>query len=78
MANLSDLVGLAFIAARLQIQNFFHPLADEDVVVTADAFCESETRKQVDHAREGNVGIGISSEDLFEKFFGTRHDRAQD
>ena len=78
MPNLLDLVGLAFIAAWLQVQNFSHFRAHEDVVVAPDAFRESQAQKQVDHAREGNIGIGIPSEDLFEKLFGPRHGRAQD
>jgi hypothetical protein len=74
MLNLLDLVGFAFVAAGLQVQDFHRSWALEDVVVPSGAFSESKAQEQVDPACEGNVGVGISSEDWFKKFFGSSHD----
>jgi hypothetical protein len=76
--NLLHLVGLTFVAAGFQVQNFYHSRAHEDVGGRPERVPRIETRKQPNHAHEWNIGVGISSENLLEKLFGSRHDRAQD
>jgi hypothetical protein len=47
--NLFDLVGLAFIATGLKVENLGDATAEEDTVTTFDALFESEKLEQLHH-----------------------------
>jgi len=46
-SNLFHLVGFALPTLRLQIQDFLHASAIEDVVTAADSFLEAQAGKQL-------------------------------
>ncbi|MGB2591852.1 MAG: hypothetical protein WAJ96_14460 [Candidatus Acidiferrum sp.] len=71
--DLFDLIGLAFIAKRLKVENLNYSAAEEDVVTTFDAFLKSKELQKLDHSGERNVGVGIRAEDSLKQFVSTRH-----
>lgn len=61
--DLFDLVGFAFTANWLKVENLDDSATQEDVVTTFDAFLKSKKLQKLDHSGERNVGIGIRAED---------------
>jgi hypothetical protein len=72
--NLFHLIGLALVAAWLQIQDFRDPLAEENMVAPLDPSLKPQTLQGLQHSGKRNVRVGVASQDLFKKFMRARHE----
>ena len=66
MANLFDLIRLAPVSPGLQIQYFPDPFGREDVMAPTDGLLKTDPPKELSHAREGNIRIGVATQNLLE------------
>jgi hypothetical protein len=73
IADLLDLVGFAFVAGRLQVQDFCHAIADQNVVASFNAFLKAQTFQEGDHSSKRDVRIRAASKNLVEKLLAAGH-----
>jgi hypothetical protein len=73
IADLLDLVGFTFVACGLQVQDFCHAIADENVVAPFNAFLKTKTLQECNHSSKRDVRIRTASKNLVEKFLAAGH-----
>ena len=73
MAHLLHLIRFGFAAFRLEIQDFLYIRAGEDVMTTVSPFIETKSQQQPPQSFKGNIGVGGTAKNLFEKFVRTSH-----
>src|SRR5712691_2111729 len=77
MPDLFHLIGLALRAFCLKIQDFRDTLFCEDVMAPADSFFEAEGLEKLPHRAKRYIRIRVAAQDLFKRFFGSRHSYLQ-
>ena len=72
--DLFYLVGLTFVSAWLQIQDFINSVAKENVVAALHTFLKAEAPQELQHSGKRNIRVSVASQNLLEKFVRSRHD----
>ena len=70
MAHLLDLVGLRLVTFGLQVKDFLHPVARENMVTPSDSFAELQITKDVPQILKSNVGVRRTTQNLLERLLG--------